>query len=196
MEIPGDVFKPFLGLVNQTTKAPIGRLTPWKMTRTTLDLERDKVDTPNNAVPDFKTSINAKRGTTGKIEQASFDPLFNIYGGHPFVAVAPLRLQEGWYIRALMVPDTSIAGPIGIGDVIGTPILGLVGELIAAIPPGDIYIFLALRVTKIHHMADAAAGQPFDFDFETVHAYRVPGESMQLITTYGFSPTVGAGGFF
>ena len=78
MEIPGDVFKPFIGLVNQTTMIPVGTLWAWKMSRMTMEFSPDKVDTPNNAFPDFATSIRAKRRCTGTISQASFDPAFNI----------------------------------------------------------------------------------------------------------------------
>lgn len=204
MEIPGDIFKPFLGLVNQASLRPVGRLCPWKMTRTTLDLESDKVDTPNNAVPTFKTSIEAKRGGSGKVEQASFDPVFNIYGLDPFGAGllgTAIILREGMRFRMMCVPDTTVPDPAGLGMVLGVPILGTglvpffppTAELPIAIPVNT-YIFLALRVSKIHHMADCAAGQPFDFDFETIHAYRTPGESMNQLSAYGFSTVVNAGG--
>lgn len=199
MEIPGDVFQPHLGNVNQTTFAPIGRLMPWKMTKCTLDIERDKVDTPNNAVPDFKTAINAKRGTTGKIEQASFDPIFTIYGPNPFSTALGgtflLTFREGVYFRMACFPDTSVAYALP-GEMRGRPIRGSAADLISAVAlPLHSYFFLACRITKIHHMADAAAGQPFDFDFETVHAYKMPNEPTTIIDLYGFSFTVGVGGF-
>jgi hypothetical protein len=205
MEIPGDVFQPMLGWVHQSLFFPVGRLLPWKMTRCTIDPTRDKVDTPNNAVPDFHTSINAKRITTGKIENACFDPAAAIYGLNPYSTVnglaitggIPFVLHEGMYFRMLCVYNTStiepVLGPV-IGSVIGTPITGAAAELPTAATAQD-YIFMALRCTKIHHMADAAAGQPFDFDFETVYPYAIPGEPWSQINQYGFLNVVGNGGF-
>jgi hypothetical protein len=210
VEIPGDVWKPFIGLVQQggallnatqVLFTPSGRLLPWKMSRMNLDIESDGVPTPNNAVPGYKSGISAKSGTTGKLEQACFDPLFNIYGVNPFVAVGgvgfTIALKQGMYIRMLVSPDHTVAGPLGLGDWVGVPILGTAGELLAALPTYS-YIFLAMRVTKIHHAADAAQGQPFDFEFETVYPFALPGESVgngSILAAYGFSATVGVGGF-
>lgn len=226
-ELNGDIFKPFIGLVNQFTLVPVGRLVPWKMTRCTLDPASDKVDTPSNAIPGFHTEISAKRQTTGKMENASFDMLFNIFGSNPNMLFAPgapgipgfaappiggvppmgfaggtgIAFHEGMFIRMLCVPFMTVPGGMGIGDVMGVPIVGAPGgaELIGTLGTNaagniipDFYIFLALRVSKIHHMADAAAGQPFDFDFATTIAYAVPGESMVQIAAYGFNPVPNA----
>src|SRR5262249_33114066 len=95
MELAGDLYKPFLGLVNQTGNAPVGRLIPWKMSKINTDPASDKVETPNNAVPNFKTSIESKRGTDGKMSQACFDPAFNIYGTNPFGPGFGITLREG-----------------------------------------------------------------------------------------------------
>lgn len=197
MEIPGDFFRPHIGLVNQTTYAPIGRLSPWKVNRITLEPEVNQVDTNNNAVPHFDTSIWAKRKATGTFHQACFDPLWNIYGVNPYGLLplgAALNLHEGLVIRSLCAPDISAAGVItGLRAV--APLLGNAAtELPEAIPELS-YIFLAMRITKIHHEADMGNGQPFDFDFVTVWPYSIPGESTNLLTTYGFSATVGTGGF-
>ena len=194
MEIAGDLFKPFFGLVNQTTFAPVGRLIPWKMSKITLDLEVNEVETDHNAIPDFATAIGVKRKATGTVHNACFDPTFTFFGVNPFAAAAAFIIHEGMYIRALAVPNTSVAGGAGIGDIRGVPILGAPAELPAAVPAGS-YIFLSLLVKKIHHEADAAAGQPFDFDFRSVWAYALPGESTANLTAYGWSPAVGAGGF-
>lgn len=219
MEIPGDIFKPLMGWVHQFSLRPVNPLIPWKMSKVTIDDEVDRVPTPNNAVPHYKTAIPAKKGVTGKVSQASFDPVFNIYGLHPFVAGLAITffLKTGFKFRMACVPDTTTFGPLslaglGVGDLVGTPIApsgvgsavelpGAIGnpiQPVAAATP-NCYIFLACMCTKIHHEADAAAGQPFDFDFETVHPYYSPGDSLSEILAYGYAPipalpnTVGGG---
>ena len=199
MEIPGDVFKPFIGLVNQTTMVPVGTLWAWKMSRMTMEFSPDKVDTPNNAFPDFATSIRAKRRCTGTISQASFDPAFNIYGFHPGGPVPPLApppvFNEGILIRMLCTPDTSILNPAGLaGERMGVPILPTAPAFPTVVAATD-YVFLVIRISRIRHEADAAAGQPFDFEYESTSAFSLPGETGATLTTYGFSPTSGVGGF-
>ena len=192
MEIPGDIFKPFIGLVNQTTMVPVGKLFPWKMSRMTMEFSPDKVDTPNNGFPDFASSIRAKRRCTGTVSQASFDPAFNVFGFHPGAGGPPkpllgLVLNEGILIRMLCTPDTAIPNPAGLaGERMGVPILGGVGEFPAAIATTD-YIFLSIRVSRIRHEADAAAGQPFDFEYESVSSFALPGETRTGLAVYGFT---------
>lgn len=186
MEIPGDVYKPFLGLVNQTTFAPVGRLLPWKMSRTILDFNPRIVPTDHNAVPDFSTNIRAKRKATGTIENACFDPAFNIFGFNPFGGLGVTHFfQDGLVIRALMVPNTAVVDPAYAGGSLGVPIFGAAGEVLTAGPLLG-YIFMGLRISKIHHEGNAAEGQPFSFDFETTFPFCVPGESQVLISSYGY----------
>lgn len=213
MEISGDLFKPFLGLVRQSTNVvsavgaftPVGRLIPWKMSKTTLDAVAGEYDVDNNALPGFSSAIATKRKATGTIHQASFDPAFSINGLHANVAAAAaFQVREGMYIRAGFEAFHSVAGPHPLApEVLGVPIIGAAGELpvvgagIGTAPALAVtsYIFLALLITKVHHEAEAAAGQPFDFDFRTVHAYAIPGESRAQLTAYGYSNTIGPGGF-
>lgn len=156
----------------------------------TLDESTTDVPTPSNAVPDFDTSFGVKRVLTGTVRQACFDPFFSIFGVNPFGAFMPfpLALHNRMKIRAIVMPNTSVVGPIGIGDVVGAPITGAFGQMPIVMPADPVYIMLALRITKIHHEADAAAGQPFDFDFRTVWPFRMPGENLTLINFWGHGP--------
>lgn len=201
MEIPGDIWVPYIGYVNQTTLEPEGRLTPFKMSRMNLDPESTGVPTDNNAIPGFSTGISAKRKATGKLEQLCFDPSYTIYGYNPYIGAGTLRLFEGLYFRMLVDPARQFTADGwlgGIAGAIGRPLRGSNNDLLNEIPGlGDgCYIFLACRITKIHHMADASAGQPFDFDFESVYAYSMPGEPLAIIERFGFVNAIGNGGFF
>jgi hypothetical protein len=215
-ELAGDIWKPFLGAVDQITFKPLGRLVPWKMSRTTLDIDEDKVDTPNNAVPRFRTQIGAKEGGTGSIENASFDLAFNIFGVNPFRGDPPLLLlRQSMFFRAMFVPCSAVVAAGAQGGFIGVPIRGAGSEIPVGLPAGTLtggvtyatelaYIMLALKVTRIHHEARAEAGQPFSFDFEICYPFKMPGESISLITGYGFADaindnvvgTTGNGGFW
>lgn len=206
MELAGDYFKPYVGLVRQFTTStltvtgvfpPIGRLIPWRMSKATLDITVAEVDTDSNSIPGFSSAIYAKRKATGTIHHACFDNSFGINGVHPNSGVAPFQVREGMYIRAAFDASDVVAGPHPLAfETLGLPIVGAAGEPpVAPFIVANSYIFLALLITKIHHEADAAAGQPFDFDFRSVHAFAVPGESRAQLTAYGYSEVVGAGGF-
>lgn len=190
MELPGDLFKPFLGLVNQVTYAPVGRLLPMKATRTTLDASPDKLDTPNNAVPDFMTNIRTKRRTSGTIHQVTFDNAYNIYGNN-FYGDAAMVLRDGMVVRGLFRYDTSVprAGS-PILEMVGSPITGSAAELPAFALPSD-YVFLAIRIMRIRHEGDAGSGQPFDIDWESAWPYAMPREPWDIITAYGWVNAVG-----
>lgn len=213
MELQGDVFKPYFGLVNQVPSSdgvyfPVGRLIPWKMNKCTIEEGVTEVPTDNNAVPHFETGTSAKRKLTGTIHHACFDNTFNIFGSSPhaatFVGAAgvPFSLYSGMIIRAIFQPAELVAGPRfgSIAELIGVPILGLGSELQTAVTAPvfltNAYIMLAIKVTKIRHEADASAGQPFDFDWHAVAAFAMPNESTAQITAYGFVAAVGVGGFF
>lgn len=222
-ELPGDIFVPYLGPVDQTNFRPLMRLQPWKMSRCTLDIDEDKVDTPSNAVPRFRTSIGAKEGCTGTIENATFDAHHNIFGSNPFYLsnptfgglTTPLILRQSLYFRAMFVPLRADvlggAGGMTPAGLVGQPIMGQTTELIDGPPAGQVYyyggslitippaglslcyIFLALKVTRIRHEARAEAGQPFSFDFESVYPFMLPGESSTTIASYGFVNAVNDG---
>lgn len=210
MELQGDIFKPFFGMViqipgNNGIFTPVGRLIPWKMNKCTIETGVTEVGTDNNAVPGFETGTSAKRKATGTVHQATFDIGNNIFGVNPHAfntgLPLPFALYEGMLIRSLFKPDHTVPGPLAAqnGELVGVPILGGAGELLT--PPfggflANCYIFLTMKIIKIRHEADASAGQPFDFDWHAVAAYAMPGESLSQITAYGFSATVGAGGFF
>lgn len=192
MELPGDIFKPYIGLVHQNFKTPIGRLMGYKMTRCTLDINPDKLDTPNNADPDFMTNIRVKRRCSGTLHNVTFDDIFNPYGLNPYGN--PLTLHDGMNARLLCRYYTAVprAGSVSFEEA-GVPMWGG-ADLPAAVSAMD-YVFICIRVMRIRHEGDAGGGQPFDLEWESNGAFRLPGEADDLLAMRGYLPLIGAGGF-
>ena len=83
-------------------------------------------------------------------------------------------------------PDTAIPNPAGVaGERIGVPILGLPQRTLLRCHRMTTFSS-SIRVSRIRHEANAAAGQPFDFEYESVSAFALPGETRTTLDAYGF----------
>lgn len=164
MELPGHLWVPFFGLVNQTTGAVVGPTTAFKMQRGEVNGTADGYEVtsnPNvgvNATSGFKASITTNRQAIIRLHHASFDPLFNWWGTTIFWA-------EGLLVRLAIAPSG-----------------GRTAAANSFILAGQAYLFPVCRVRTNNWSPDATQGQPMDLELETFGAYSVPGETAVSFT--------------
>jgi hypothetical protein len=97
-------------------------------------------------------------------------------------------------IRVLCRYYTGIDRPGGVpGEVVGVPMWGA-ADLPTHVDIHD-YVFMCVRIMRIRHEADGGGGQPFDMDWESNGAFRLPGEEDSLLTARAFLPVIGVNGF-
>lgn len=170
MEIPGFAFAVNIGLVNQSTLAPVGVTFPFKMRKAERKGTAGPVRTGHNMNLGFDSAIRGLRKCIIRVEALESDgfPVGNTWNAIPTglggTDSCPFQLFEGLYIRIAMTPIAA----------------ALDGIVLAGNP--RCYLFPGALITGSDWSPDAEQGQPVSLEFETVIPYSTPGETLVPFT--------------
>ncbi len=157
MEIPGHLFGVAIGLVNQTTLAPVGTTVSYKMRKAVW----------KGAINPFRTGHNMNAGfdsAEAALRKATIT-LSNLVDSVQNLIDLSFALREGLKIRVALTYLASAGA--GTGIVLG----------------GDPnYLCPGCLILDGTWSPDAEAGQPFDLVCETIIPYSTPGETAVSFT--------------